>query len=386
MWARMAIVRKNPLLGYGVALIATSIALGVRFALGPYLRAHGLPFLTFFPAVMASALVGGLGPSLLASAMSAFEALYFFLPYTQASGFETRTDAIAFVFFVTVLLFNCVAIHVMHTALDRAREQRETNAELARELEARLSELRLANEQLETASHSKSRLMASVGHDLRQPLNVISLALHALEQGVREPAEQALLARTGRNVASLARSFDQLLESARLDARGFQPQPAPMPVAPLLAQLTDEFTALAGEKRLQLDIAPSTAHVVSDPSMLLSILRNLVGNAVKYTPSGGTIRVCTSQRSARQTRLEVIDSGPGIPPDKLDVIFREFERLTPGEGDGIGLGLSLVKRNAELLGHPLVVASTPGEGSCFGLDVPTAPPPSPPVAAAGRGV
>lgn len=373
LWVPLGTVRRSRPLSYGLAVACFGAALGVRFAFEGYLPS-GYPFLTFFPAVVAAAFLGGLGPSLVASALSVVAARYFFMTPAGALWPLTIADALALLFFAVVLLVDCVVIHVMTAALERVRRERETSAELARQLEFRLSELRQAHARTEAASRAKSRMMASVGHDLRQPLNVIALAIEVLGQGERDASEQALLARTARNVVGLARTFDQLLESARLDARGFAPQVGPVALAPLLGQLDDEFGALADEKKISLEVAACEGCVESDAAMLLSILRNLVGNAVKYTPPGGTIAVRVAGAPGEPARIEVADDGPGIPDDKLDLIFEEFERLTPGEGDGIGLGLALVKKNAELLGHRLGVDSTPGRGSTFSVTVATTAP------------
>lgn len=344
---RMSAIRAKPWLAYPFGLVLFGIALGARFA-ATMLPPRGFPFLTFFPAVILSALVGGLGPGIMVAVLSTLSAWYFFISPARSFGSLSRPDLVALVFFVVVLFIDVVVIHVMTVALDRVREERERN---------------------EVLSRAKSRLMTSVGHDLRQPLNVVSLALSRLGKSVPEtPENRELLARTRRNVDALAHSFEQLMELARLESEGFAPNVGPVPLEPLCARLRDEFGELAAHKDVSLVVESSDLVVRSDREMLLSILRNLVGNGVKYTPPRGSVRVTIRDGDGR-AHVEVKDTGPGIPKDKLESIFEEFERLDPGNADGMGLGLSLVKRTAHLLGHRVSVDSTPGEGATFSVEV-----------------
>lgn len=368
---RLGSIRQNRPLSYGVAVGCFLLGLGMRVGLTVYFPSYRFPFLTFFPAVVLSAFVGGLGPGLLTAGLSAAAAWLYLSP---EAGERTNADLVGFAFFVLVLLLDCILIHAMNTAMERAQRERETSAELARQLEQRLSDLRAANEQTEAASRAKSRMMASVGHDLRQPLNVISMAVQMLGRGVECPRERDLIERTRRNVSSLARSFDLLLEAARLESDSFRPNVGEVELQPLLSQLHDEFSALAADKGLRFVVPSVHDRVLSDAAMLLSILRNFLGNAVKYTPSGGSIQVGVKACSEGLACIEIVDSGAGIPAGKMDLIFREFERLDQADGDGIGLGLSLVKKNAELLGHRLLVESSPGHGSRFGVEVPLVSP------------
>jgi CheY-like chemotaxis protein len=174
---------------------------------------------------------------------------------------------------------------------------------------------------------------------------------------------------------SLSASLTTLMDLTRLDAGLVQPRLEPVSLARLLAQLEAEFGAAARGKGLALQVERSKLWVHSDPVLLHGVLANLVSNAIKYTRQGH-VALRVSER-AGGVRIEVSDSGVGIPADKLDLIFKEFVRLDASDAgtEGLGLGLSIVRRYASLLSHRLNVQSTPGEGSTFRISVQRADPP-----------
>jgi CheY-like chemotaxis protein len=140
----------------------------------------------------------------------------------------------------------------------------------------------------------------------------------------------------------------------------------------LLAQLNDEFGAIAAAKGLRLDVVPSGAVVASDPAYLRRILQNLIGNAIRYTDRGRVL--VGARRQTGLVRIEVRDTGPGIPEDEQDNIFREFHRLNAraSASEGMGLGLAIVERACALLEHPLGLSSRLGHGTTFMVQVPLA--------------
>jgi signal transduction histidine kinase len=221
----------------------------------------------------------------------------------------------------------------------------------------------------ERASEAKSQLLASVAHDLRQPLQVIIGAAAMLERHVAEP-ERRHLERIDSAAQKIDRALSLLLEARRIETMGLAPEIAPLRLADLLHEIEEQHHPAAEAKGLRLRIVPTTAWVLSDPKGLASILENLVGNAVKYTDRGRVL--VGARRRADALCIEVHDTGRGIPEEEIDTIFEPFRRLDPAQDSGVGLGLAIVRRQAEVLGHRLSVRSSVGKGSCFAVTVPLA--------------
>jgi hypothetical protein len=229
------------------------------------------------------------------------------------------------------------------------------------------AKLDLRERQLRAASDGKRRLLAAAGHDLRQPLQVLTLVLGKIGRLAAGPTELRELARAEKALDRLTAALDTLVEAARLDSGAVQVRRSVFLLGDLLDEIGDEWAAKAEAKGITFRVVPTYAAVESDPVLLRTVLHNLVGNAVKYTTRGGVLLGC--RRCGRNVRIEVVDTGIGIPPDKLGHIFAEFEQLD-GAAEGFGLGLAIVQRTAELLGHRLTVLSEPGKGSRFGIEVP----------------
>jgi CheY-like chemotaxis protein len=248
-------------------------------------------------------------------------------------------------------------------------DERERQAELEREVAARTADLAAANAALEAATRDKTRFLAAASHDLQQPLHAARLFAAALEPEVPEASRPTLA-----SIADAIRSADSLLRTllnvSRLDAGGIVPEPSRFPVADLLSDLSRAFAPLAAEKGLRLRTRSTDALLETDRSLLHSLLQNLVGNAIRYTPNGTVL--IAARRQGSMVRIEVRDSGPGIAEADQARIFREFERL-PGSGDrGVGLGLAIVERTARLLGASLSLRSAPGRGATFAVALPVA--------------
>jgi signal transduction histidine kinase len=234
--------------------------------------------------------------------------------------------------------------------------------------EERKSGLGAQKDRAEELNRSKTRLLAAVGHDLRQPLTVIMgvLQMVAARQGDRD---WKLLAHAEAATARLARAFDLMMEVGRLELGNVQPNVRPRTLRGLFDELRDEYRLEAERKGLAFRVVASDLTVLTDPDLLGSILHNLVGNVVKYTERGGVLVGC--RRRANHALIQVWDTGRGIPADMLSLVFEEYQQLAPLSSTGTGLGLSIVKRTADLLGHSLDVHSTLGRGSCFTVEVPT---------------
>ena len=233
------------------------------------------------------------------------------------------------------------------------------------------NELLAAQQAADRANQAKSRFLATASHDLRQPLQSLALLNGALRRVVRDPQAEEALAHQDQAIAAMSRLLNALLDMSKLESGAIRPQPADVAVATLFEELRGEFAGMAVNKGLALQVAHEHQCAHGDPALLGQILRNLLSNAIKYTRTGGVRLVATS--APRGVRIEVIDTGIGIPAEQLPHIFDEFYQVGSGSGarrEGYGLGLSIVRRLVDLLGIPLEVRSEVGTGSVFALTVP----------------
>ena len=236
------------------------------------------------------------------------------------------------------------------------------NADLARELQFK-------NIEFQELASARSRLLATVSHDLRQPAHAIGLLSERALMEKSFPDVKANLRDLNELSQSLSASLTTLMDLTRLDAGLVKATKGPVSLAQVLLRLDAEFGNSARAKGLDFGIQSSDAWVDSDPVLLHGILTNLVSNAVKYTRKG-RVEVKVSERD-NSVLIEVCDTGMGIHSEKLDLIFKEFVRLDASDSgtEGLGLGLSIVRRYASLLSHPLSVESRPDRGSSFGIEV-----------------
>lgn len=265
---------------------------------------------------------------------------------------------------------------------DKKREQAliEANETLeqrvrdrTRDIEALAEDLDAARAEAEGANASKTRFLAAASHDLLQPLNAARLFLGAVEHD-GEAKTAALLAKADRAVRSADELLKGLLDISRLDHSNVTPKPQVLPLGPLLEDLADEARPMAEAVGLELRVAPTSLKVTADPDFLQSILRNFISNARRYTQQGG-ILIGARRVGDTRVRIEVWDTGPGIPEEKQEQLFEEFSRLEEQDNMGIrgaGLGLAVAKRMAGLIGTQIDLASSPGRGSVFSVCVPRA--------------
>ena len=255
----------------------------------------------------------------------------------------------------------------------KVRLQADEVASLNRELELRLLELAIKKEEAERANAAKTRFLAAASHDLRQPMQAISLLMEVLRERITGHELRVLAEKVQGSVNALETLFVSLLDISRLDAGVIKPQWQDFRIEPLLSLLQANFLPQALAKGLKFTVVRSSCAVHSDAALLERILSNLVSNAIRYTQSGRVVVGCRRRDDA--LRIVVVDTGPGIPSHLHDEIFEEFFQVSNPERDrtkGLGLGLSIVKRTAGILGHSLVLRSEPGRGSMFGVDVPLA--------------
>ena len=261
---------------------------------------------------------------------------------------------------------------------------RRSQAQLAESLRIRFENLDLLEEVsrqktlAEDANAAKSQLLAAASHDLRQPLHALSLFVGALKLRRMDGEARRLLEQAGQSVAAMDALFAALLDMTKLDAGVMKVELESFALRPLVERVSREFRAEAEAKGLSLRVRCGEAEVRSDPMLVERILRNLIANAVRYTDRGGVL-VGGRRAGPRTVRLEVWDTGRGIAEDQHGRIFREFYQL-PGQGrdraQGLGLGLAIVQRMASLLDRPLSLASRPGRGSVFRIELPYASAPS----------
>ena len=274
------------------------------------------------------------------------------------------------------------AFSVFQTAIGLERQVRERTDELTRtlhQLERTNEELVHAKEVAERADRSKTRFLAQAGHDLMQPLNAARLSLSALEEVQTGAEGRGLMRKVERGLASIEGLLRTLLDISRLDSGVMVPRIEPVPLGVVLADLAADFAPVAARRGLRLDVVPTALHVASDATMLTRILQNLIGNALRYTERGRVL-VGVRRIGAARLRIDVLDTGPGIPADQHRAIFEEFHRgrtATPDGEVGLGLGLSIVQRLGEALDHPISLASTVGRGSVFSVEVPRCDAPVP---------
>ena len=258
-------------------------------------------------------------------------------------------------------------------ASGRKRIERELIAARTAAEQAR-SAAEQARESAQRASQAKSRFLATASHDLRQPLQTLALLNGTLRRVVADADVAQILTQQEQAIGAMSRLINALLDISKLESGAVKPDPVDFPVAAIFEELRREFAGVAADKQLKLEIADSTVRAHSDPSLVEQVLRNLVSNAIKYTRRGKVALTCMLVPGSL-LRLEVLDTGIGIPANQLACIYDEFYQVgvaTNRARDGYGLGLSIVKRIVELLGLRLEVSSQPGEGSSFSLLLPAA--------------
>ena len=240
--------------------------------------------------------------------------------------------------------------------------------QLLREAEAHARE-RVRSESLASAQLARSRHLAAASHDLRQPLHAMQLFSETLSARAPDDATRELAGRIRETATSVHEMFDGLIDMSRLEQGRIEPEIGEVAVRPLLERLAAEAQPLAEREGLRLDVAAADAAVESDPLLLARIVRNLLTNALRYTRKGQvTLR---AERDGDRLRIQVADTGPGIPDDMRDAIFEEFVRLDGSTNTrGLGLGLSIVRGLAERLGHPLRLESQQGVGTTFTVELP----------------
>jgi PAS domain S-box-containing protein len=250
---------------------------------------------------------------------------------------------------------------VARVSAERARANADRQREIADE----------ARDVADRANQGKSRFLATASHDLRQPLQTLALLNGALRRMDTDPDSTEALGQQEQAIGAMSRLLNALLDISKLESGAIKPEPTDFTVASVFEELRREFAGLAANKGLSLEIELCHDCVHSDPSLVEQILRNLVSNAVKYTRQGWVRLRCLHEEAL--VRLEVVDTGIGIPADQIPFIYDEFYQVgVPANSsrEGYGLGLSIVQRLVKLLELQLDVRSEVGKGSAFSLVLP----------------
>jgi two-component system CheB/CheR fusion protein len=233
--------------------------------------------------------------------------------------------------------------------------------------------LEVAERKAQLANIAKSRFLAAASHDLRQPLQALSLMRGALDRRIREGRKEEaleLVARLDETAAAMSGMLNTLLDINQIEAGTVHAQMVSFPIADLLDRLKDEFTYHAQAQNLALRVVRCRLSAYSDPRLLEQMIRNLLSNALKYTTHGKVLLGC--RRRNDMLSIEIWDTGIGIPDEELQRIFDEYHQLDNAARErsrGLGLGLSIVQRLADLLSHRVRVRSQPGKGSVFSIDI-----------------
>jgi signal transduction histidine kinase/CheY-like chemotaxis protein len=233
--------------------------------------------------------------------------------------------------------------------------------------------LRSQIDMVETALIAKSNFLAAASHDLRQPVHAISLFVGALRDLALPEKGERLARQIENSVTALDGLFAALLDISRLDANSVEVRRNVVGIGPLLQRIGQDFFTEAATKGIEIRVQPCRALAHTDPILLERILRNLISNAVRYTPRGRVLVGC--RRRGAQVEIQVWDTGVGIAPEHRDLVFKEYFQVNNSERDrtkGLGLGLAIVQRLARLLDSRLSFRSTLGAGSCFAVTAPLA--------------
>ena len=230
--------------------------------------------------------------------------------------------------------------------------------------------LTTARQEAERANAAKSRFLAAASHDLRQPLQSLTLLLGLLHKVGNFDQAKSIAGRAEESLAVMSGMLNTLLDINRIEAGAVSAEIVSYPINRLLDTFRDEFTYQADTRRLALTVMPCDLSVATDPRLLEQMIRNLISNAMKYTRRGKVLIGC--RRRPGGLRLEIWDTGIGIPAKDLKAIFEEFHQVDNAARDkekGLGLGLAIVQRLSDLLGHRVHVRSRHGKGSVFAIDV-----------------
>ena len=347
-----------------VARVATSFLVGMSWAIMPvfFFSYDDVWFIAIIVAIYTGYISGALSVNVTFQESLLAFVLGITIPFFCAMFFREGTtyQAIAglSIFYTTAVLY--VSRGSSKLFINGIRRQYEN--------EILLKELAREKETVEQAVRAKDRFLASASHDLRQPLNAIRLFVEALGPMQHEPLGNEILTKVRKSLKGLNSMLHSLLDISKLDARAIDNNPKDLNLDTIVAQLYDEYKEKAPHLEFERDIENDIT-VVADVNILHRVIRNLIDNAVKYTPEGG-IKISALVEDDQRVILSISDSGIGIPEDKLSLVFEEFEQLGNPERNrekGLGLGLAIVRRLCSIADIGIELHSTYGEGTTVTL-------------------
>lgn len=271
----------------------------------------------------------------------------------------------AAVYCIIYLIINMSFSLVLQKSLIQSIRLRFENSDL-------VMNLRKEKDKAISASNAKSTFLAAASHDLRQPLHAMGFFIESLKKKTKGKEQQELLNKIERTSENLRGQLNDLLDISKIDAGIITPHLTPLTLDEIFNSLKNEFTPLAQNRNIQLKMLPVSWIIKSDPHMVSRILNNLISNAIRYTNKGGKILV-GCRKYGNNLRIEVHDTGIGIPGHLIDHIFAEYYQIDNPERDrnkGLGLGLSIVKGMCNLLDHKIEVHSVLNKGTGFLITVP----------------
>ncbi|WP_375763621.1 MASE1 domain-containing protein [Bradyrhizobium sp. Pha-3] len=353
-----------------VGVLATAAAVGL-IAFSPLIEQtpsrNPLGFLAILPMLWAAL---RRGPRDTATVALVLAGITIWGTLTGGGPFTTADINVSFLLVLMFLISITVPSLLLSADVEVRKKAEESLRRSQIELERKVAE---RTQELELANAAKSHFLAMASHDLRQPLHALGLFVAQLRTPLKSWERAKTIERIDATRKEMDEMFNSLLDISRLDAGIFTPTITEFPIARLLQTIETRFDQATREKGLRLRVRRSDAWVRSDAMLLERILLNLVSNAVRYTLRGGILVGC--RRRSEILRIEVWDSGPGIPEDQKQNIFGEFFQLPGPERNrygGLGLGLAIVDRLRVLLNHQIDLASTVGRGSRFAILVPVA--------------
>jgi protein-histidine pros-kinase len=285
---------------------------------------------------------------------------------TELDLYGRRRDGTEFPLEVSLRPVEDVGQTLIAAAIRDASDRKRVEAELVVARDA----IEAMRELADRATEGRKRFLQAAGHDLRQPLQTLARLNDTLRRLLTTPGAVEALLEQEQAIGAASRLLNALLDIEKLESGAIQPEPTDFTVATVFEDLRAEFTGVAANKGLKLEIETYEGSAHSDPALVEHILRNLISNAIQYTREGRVRLQCL--REAASVRIEVLDTGAGIPPDQVPYIFDEFHRVsaTSSSHDGYGLGLSIVQRLAKLLRLEIEVRSEVGRGSAFAIVLP----------------
>lgn len=349
-----------------LALAMTLAAFGLRLLIAD--QTEGIPYVTFFPAATITAVFCGFWPALAATLAGAVLANYYFVE-PLASFPPTATG------WLSAMVF-CLDEVAVCTAIEAMRRYYQTSEAASRAMRQALGIAESAQRQAEQANFAKSRFLASVSHDLRQPFQALRLFSDTLHGRCRGCDNGKVLRAMDQALGSGETLLQDLADYSILDAGLITPKPITISTTLLMQSVLCALQPLTRAKGLTLRVNIEPKIIDVDPTLFCRLLGNLTANAAKFTERGDILVGCRSV--ADGTLVVVKDTGIGIPAEQQERVFEEFFQLHNDERDrtkGVGLGLPMARRLAELMGMRLRLVSRPGKGTLVALVIPENPPP-----------